>query len=159
MSRCPDDVATETVSLCLTAKWRLREEQGGQPALGLTCGVSPPCGPASPVHGEHTAWGIDLLAAKSFGQTSLNTSLGVARDGSAGNALTWGLACERCLNKRWGLAAEIRDDHTANEDAIEGLVGLTCHLQDSLTADFALRRDLTFGGTDKGCAMGVTREW
>jgi Fe2+ transport system protein FeoA len=144
---------------CVTAKWRLREERGGQPALGLACGVSVPCGAVSPVRGERIGWGMDLLAAKSFGPTSLYTSVGVACDGSGANVLTWGLACERPFGKRRGLATEIRGDHTANEDAIGGLVGLTCHLQDGLTADFAPRRDLPPGGRSRGWTAGVTREW
>lgn len=144
--------------LCLTAKWRLQDQGSSGPALGLSLGVALPYG-ASDMCSAGVGWGVDLLAAKSIGTTGAYASLGFGRDGEGNSALAWGLACERPLGGRWGLAAEIRGDHTANEDAIGGLVGLTCHLQDGLTADFALRRDFAFGGTGTGWAMGVTREW
>jgi hypothetical protein len=142
----------------LTAKWRLQDERSSQPALGLSLGVALPYG-ASDICSPEVGWGVDLLAAKSIGAAGAYAFLGFRRDGEGNTALAWGLAIERPLGGRWGMAAEIRGEHAAGEDSLSGLAGVTYRVRDGVIVDFGVRRERASGETSRGWTVGVTREW
>lgn len=142
----------------VAAKWRLRDESEGQPALGISVAIGLPYG-AGDICGTATAWGLDLLAAKSAGATSTCASLGFGRDTQGETAAAWGLALERPLHGRWGMAAEIRGEDREGEDSISGLAGLTYRVRSGVVADIAVRREHTSGQTGDLWTVGVTREW
>jgi len=144
--------------LCLTAKWRLQDQGSSRPALGLSLGVALPYR-ASDTSGLGVGWGVDLLAANSIGTTGAYASLGFGRDGEGNTTLAWGLACERPLGGRWEMAAGIRGEYVAAEDALSGLAGLTHRVRDSVILDTAVRRERASGDTSQGWTVGVTREW
>jgi hypothetical protein len=104
-------------------------------------------------------WGADLLAAKSIGTTGVYASLEFGRDGEGNTALAWGLACDRALGGRWGMAAEIRGERAAGEGSLSGLAGLTYRVRDGVILDFGVRRERACGDTSRGWTVGVTREW
>ncbi|MBI1952672.1 MAG: transporter [Candidatus Omnitrophica bacterium] len=152
--------------IILYPEWGFLPEGPLHPALSLAASVKSASGNEDKGLGTgERDYSLYLSGSKRLGKATLHGNLGYTWTGEPkgadkDNSISYSLAGEYALNRRWVLEAELigqtNSDPAASDDLLEGLAGFICNLSPHLALDAGIGIGFTDASPDLRATAGLT---